>query len=187
MKETKRLLFSIFLAVIIFSTSALAGEVDLKVNDVGLGTSYETVVKNLGKPVKSKKIRQILECSDNEPYTQLTLTYSGTRQAHQPLQRDNEPYTQLTLTYPGLIIELWNIENTRKFNVLSIRFTAGSKWAVSGLKISATQKDTIARFGKPNDSTKPRLSYVNKDNNGFAQFKFKGGKLVSVEWESAIC
>ena len=163
MKETKRLLFSVFLAVIIFSTSALAGEVDLKVNDVGLGTSYETVVKNLGKPVKSKKIRQILECSDNEPYTQLTLTY------------------------PGLIIELWNIENTRKFNVLSIRFTAGSKWAVSGLKSGATQKDTIARFGKPNDSTKPRLSYVNKDNNGFAQFKFKGGKLVSVEWESAIC
>ena len=163
MKYTKQLLFIVWLSVVIFSTDAFGSEVDLRINDVGLGTSYETVVKNLGKPLKSKKIRQILECSDNEPYTQLTLTY------------------------PGLIIELWNIEDTRKFNVLSIGFTSDGKWAVSGLKIGATQKETIARLGKPTYNSKSSLSYVNKDNDGFAEFKFKGGKLVSVEWGSAIC
>ncbi len=163
MKYTKQLLFVVLLSVVIFSTDAFGGEVDLRINNVGIGTSYETIVKNLGKPLKSKKIRQILECSDNEPYTQLTVTYAG------------------------LIIELWNIEDTRKFTVLSIRLTAGSKLAVSGLKIGATRKETIARLGKPTYNSKSSLGYINKDNDGDATFDFKNGKLVSVNWSSAIC
>ena len=165
MKYTKQLLFIVLLSVVIFSTDAFGGEVDLRINNVGLGTKYDTVIKNFGKPLKSKKTR----------YNNVDEICGGI------------PYTELILTYPGVIVELWGDKDLRKFDVISIKFTAGSKWAVSGLKLGASQKETIARFGKPNDSTKPRLSYVNKDNNGFAEFKFKGGKLISVEWGSATC
>ena len=165
MKRTKQLLLSVLLAIAIFSTSASAGEVDLKINGIGLGTKYDTVIKNLGKPLKSKKTR----------YNNVDEICGGI------------PYTELILTYPGVIVELWGDKDLRKFDVISIKFTSGSKWTVSGLKLGASQKETIARLGKPHDSTKPSLSYINKDNNGFAEFKFKGGKLVSVEWGSAIC
>jgi hypothetical protein len=165
MKYTKRLLFLVLLAIITFSTRASAGEVDLKVNGIGLGTQYNTVIKNLGKPLKTKKTR----------YNNSDEICGGI------------PYTELILTYPGVIVELWGDKDLRKFDVISIKFTAGSKWAVSGLKLGASQKEAIARFGKPYDNSKTQISYVNKDNNGFAGFNFKGGKLVSVDWESATC
>ena len=165
MKYTKRLLFAILLAVIAFSTNASAVEVDLKVNGIGLGTSYATVVKNLGKPLKSKKTR----------YNNIDEICGGI------------PYTELILTYPGVIVELWSDKDLRKFDVISIKFTAGSKWAVSGLKIGASPKETTARLGKPTYNNKSSFGYINKGNDGGATFNFKNGKLTSVEWGSETC
>lgn len=162
MKGTKRLLFSVLLAFLTLSTSALAGEVDLKVNGVGLGTKYDTVVKKLGKPLKSRKVRITESCA-------------------------GEPYTEITLTYPGLTVQLSGENNLRTQTVYKIKISSASKLAVSGIKVGATQKEIIGRFGKPNDSSKMRLSYVNKGNDGLAEFKFKDGRLVSVEWEPSIC
>lgn len=162
MKYAKQLLFIVLLSVVIFSTDALGGEVDLRISDVGLGTKYDTVIKNLGKPLKSRKVR-------------ITETCGG------------EPYTEITLTYPGLTVQLWGKNNLRTQTVYKVRMSSASKLAVSGIKMGAAQKEIIARFGKPNDSSKTRLGYVNKDNDGFAEFKFKDGKLISVEWEPSIC
>ena len=163
MKYTKRLLFAAFLAVVTFSTSASAREVDLKINgSVGLGTSYAAVIKNLGKPSKIKKEKSIDVCGDGKPYTATTISY------------------------PGLIIELSDISHNGTF-VGSIELTS-SKWSLgSGIKVGATQKEVIARFGKTSDVTKTSLIYTNKGNDGGAEFKFKAGKLVSVNWGSAFC
>ena len=163
MKYPKQLLFIVWLSVVIFSTDAFGGEVDLRINNVGIGTKYDTVIKNLGKPLKSQKTRYAAEACGSDPYTELIITY------------------------PGVIIELWSDKNLRNFSVISIKFSSESKWAVSGIKAGATQKEIIAGLGKPYDVSKASLSYINKGNDGFAEFKFKGGKMVSVEWGSATC
>ena len=164
MKYTKQLLFVVLLAVVIFSTDALAGEVDLKINNVGLGTSYETVVKNLGKPLKSKKAR-----------------------IPEPCGYDEDTYTELILSYPGITFELLSDKDGRNIRVISVKFTAGSKWAVSGLKIGATRKETIDKLGKSTYTDKSGLGYINKGNAGGASFNFKNGKLISVEWGYEMC
>lgn len=105
MKYTKQLLFIVLLSVVIFSTDALGGEVDLRINDVGLGTKYDTVIKNLGKPLKSKKTR----------YNNVDEICSGI------------PYSELILTYPGVIVELWGDKDLRKFSIISVKLTSESR------------------------------------------------------------
>lgn len=165
MKYTKQLLFIVLLSVVLFSMSALGGEVDLKMNGVGLGTKYDAVIKNLGKPLKSKKTR----------YNNVDEICGGI------------PYSELILTYPGVIVELWGDKDLRKFDIISVKLTSESKWDVSGIKIGTTRKETVARLGKPTYNSESSLVYINKGNDGNATFDFKNGKLVSVEWGSATC
>jgi ribose 5-phosphate isomerase len=73
----------LFFVLMLFLASSVAAqrewrEVDLKINGVGSGTSYSTVIRKFGKPkrTKSEKVSASLACS-NQTETHLTLNYSG--------------------------------------------------------------------------------------------------------------
>ncbi|HTK38986.1 MAG TPA: hypothetical protein VL325_10875, partial [Pyrinomonadaceae bacterium] len=112
--------FLIFV-LLVFSVSAFGQKAPtdgLRVNGVGLGSAYKTVVAKFGKPVK-EKIQKGDECV---------------------------PDRRKILTYPGLTFEL--IENDNKsFTVISFEVTSAN-YDVSGVKVGDTQLAVSRHFGK---------------------------------------
>lgn len=162
----KQLLFSVVLALSWLPTTSLAGEVDLKIKGVGLDTSYSTVIRQLGKPLRKQQRKSLDDpCFDS-------------------------PVTFMTLRYSGLIIGLLGDGNGRNFKVTSIEVTS-SKWSVaSEISVGADVKDVRARFGQPSRTEKESglqlLHYVHKGDGG-ATFYFRANKLVKVAWNLSSC
>jgi hypothetical protein len=113
-------LFLFFILFVFFTLPAFAQtqwrEVDLRVNGVGSGASYATVVRKFGKPLRSEKERFT---ADN--------ACSGQAETH------------LTLFYPGLEITLLGDGKGRDLEVYSIKLTS-KKWLASGVAIVQTRK-----------------------------------------------
>src|SRR5207237_10363476 len=102
----KRLLLFILFA---FPVAATAQAVNLKVKNVGIGTSYSDALKQLGKPLSKKK--------------------GGSYPC------DGGP--MITLRYAGLIVKLLESNNNkRNFFVGSVELNS-RKWTSSGIKIGA--------------------------------------------------
>jgi hypothetical protein len=154
----KRLFFLfIFLAL---SITVSAGVIDLQVKGVNIGASYSTVLRQLGKPLQSKKGGSF-PCGDK----------------------------LLTLRYSGLVIKLDGNGTKQDFSVVSVE-TTSSKWSVAkGIAIGAKLNDVRAKFGQPDNKTKKassdNLFYFITD--GGANFYFKNNKLVKVIWEENLC
>ncbi len=159
----KQFLFFVFPIIFALSTNALAGEIDLRINGVGLGTKEATVLRKLGKPSSSKK-GGIVPCSDGSAL--------------------------LTLRYPGLVIELARDEDEQDFSVFTMRVTS-PKWTLSGINVGANINDVQTKFGQPYHKTKESkllgLHYNTKGNGGAASFYFQDNKLVGVDWEINFC
>ena len=163
----------LFLFFALFVTSALSAfgqkyrEVDLRVNGVGSGTSYATVVRKFGKPLRSKKERFT---ADN--------ACSG------------EAETHLTLFYSGLEITFLGDGKGRDLEVYSLELMS-KKWLASGVSIGATANDVLKKFGEPNSkeekSGETVFYYVTKDNLGGVNFYFRNGKLVRVGMTETLC
>ena len=164
-------LFLFFILFVFFTFPAFGQtkwrEVDLRVNGVGSGTSYATVVRKFGKPLRSKKERL---AADN--------ACSG------------EAETHLTLFYSGLEITLLGNGKGRDLEVYSIELTS-KKWLASGIGIGATANDILTKFGEPNskgeESNETSFSYTTKDNLGGVDFYFRDNKLVRVEMTETLC
>jgi hypothetical protein len=159
----KWLVSSVLLLLLVLPMAASAGEIDLRIKGVGLGTPQSIILRRLGKPLQIKKGK------------------------FDPCGGD----VTVTRRYSGLVIELLGDGNERNFTVVSIELTS-SKWSVArGIRVGAEAKDVIKKFGEPLEkvmkSGLERWSYVNKGNDGFAGFYFRNNKLVKVEWESALC
>lgn len=159
----RQLLLSVLLALLALPTTTSAGEIDLRINGVGLGTSHSRVLRQLGKPLHTER-GGFNECGND---------------------------ITITLHYPGLVIELLGDGKGQNFIVFSIELTS-SKWSVaSGISVGANAKDVQAKFGQPLEkrleSGVESWSYVNKGNDGFAGFYFRDKKLVKVVWEYTIC
>ncbi len=77
MKQLLFFILLVFLTLPVFGQKNLR-EIDLRVNGIGSGTTYSTVVKKLGKPLRSQtqKFKASEACS-NSAETHLTLFYSG--------------------------------------------------------------------------------------------------------------
>jgi len=162
----------LFFVVLVFSTLPAFGqtkwrEVDLRVNGVGSGTSYSTVVRKLGKPLRSKKERLAADSA-----------CSG------------EAETHLTLFYSGLEITLLGDGKGRDLEVYSMEVTS-KKWLASGIGISATANDVLTKFGEPNSkeekSGETIFYYTTKDNLGGVDFYFRNNRLVRVEMTETLC
>jgi hypothetical protein len=148
------------LSALPLSTSAQA-TLDLKVKGVGVGTTYSTVLKKLGKPLLIKK-------GNNFPC-------------------DNEE-SMLTLQYSGLAIELIQDGNRRYYFVAGMKVTS-PKWVISGITIGANKEKVQKRFGRHNKLGKEEgLEYLNYYvGDGYGYFYFRNNKLIKIEWELNIC
>ena len=142
-------------------------EVSLRINGVGNGTSYSTVLKKLGRPSKRKteKVRPSEACS-------------------------NLAETHLTLFYPGLEIALLGDGRGRKLDVYRIDVTA-KKWSASGIRIGANSKTLVAKFRRPNSeaeiSGEHVFYYVTPGNTGGVNFYFRNSRLVRILMNETLC
>ena len=131
----------------------------LKVNGIGLGTSRSTVIRQLGKPLQSKRTG-VFPCGGLE----------------------------MTLRYSGLEIKLERDIESREYNVVSIEITS-AKWLLSGIKIGANTKDVQSKFKnyfhKTKESGLEGLHYGNGD--GGTSFYFRNNKLVNIHLEYNWC
>lgn len=167
--DMKKLLFISLLCIFTFSISAQKklNEIDLRVNGIGSGTSYSTLIRKLGKPNRTKKIKVKAEnaCSNSDE-------------------------THLTLFYSGLEITLLGDGKGQNLEVYSLEVIT-NKWTASGIKIGATEKEIQTRFGMPiskdDKSGETVFYYVTKENLGGVNFYFRNNKLVRVEMTETLC
>ena len=160
------------LVLLIFFTLPALGqekwrEIDLRVNDIGSGTSYSTVIKKLGKPRRrgTEKFDASSACS-------------GSAETH------------LTLFYSGLEVILLGDGRKGSLDVYSIEVTS-KKWIASGISIGANVKNVLNRFGEPSSkeekSGETILYYVTKANLGVVNFHFRSNKLIKVLMSETLC
>jgi hypothetical protein len=132
---------------------------ELRINGIGLGTSHSTVLRQLGKPLQSRKTG-VFPCGDLEK----------------------------TLRYSGLIIKLEKDSESQDYKVVAIEITS-NKWSVSGISVGANINDVQAKFKYRHHKTKEPglvgLHYGNGD--GGTSFYFRNNKLVSIDLEYNWC
>ena len=158
----KPFLFLVLLFIFTLPATALAEEIDLRINGIGLGTSETVVLRKIGKPLQIKK-GEFNECGGGY---------------------------EKTFRYSGLEIQLLSDDKRRNFTVIAMEVTS-PKWLVSGIKVGADAKDVQTKFGASLETREEAglqsWSYVNKGNDGFTGFYFQGNKVVKISWESALC
>ena len=162
----------LFLVLLVLLTLPVFGqkkltEIDLRVNGIGSGTSYSTVVRKLGSPTrrKTEKIKASLACS-------------------------NTAETHFTLFYSGLKITLLGDGKGHNLSVYSIEVTS-PRWKASGISVGANINEVETKFGKPiskaDISGETVLYYVTKENLGGVNFYLKDNKLVRVRMNETLC
>ena len=152
-------------ALLGFSVSAFGQKAPtdgLKVNGVGLGAAYKSVIAKFGKAIK-EKIQKGDECV---------------------------PDRRKILTYPGLTFEL--IENDNKnFTVVSFEVTS-AKYDVSGVKVGETLLAVSRRFGKRTmedtiDGQKVWYYEMTPNLPGNSNFYFRAGKITKIQSAYEMC
>ena len=143
-------------------------EVDFRVKSVGLGSSHSLVLRQLGRPISSKR---------------------------QKIPDDHgvcgPAYTLFELRYNGAVIELHGDLSGRNFEVASMEITSPKFLIAPGIRIGRTEAETRSKLGEPiHERTEPGsrvLYYVTKDNLGGAGLYFRNGQLVKVNWNYTLC
>ena len=143
-------------------------EVNFRVRGIGLGSSYNVVLRQLGRPVSSKREKIVDEYEVCGP-----------------------SYTSLELSYAGAVIELRGDLRWRNFKVVSLEVTSSQILIAPGIKIGMTEKEVRSILGVPwqerNESRFYILDYVTKGNDGGAALHFVAGRLVKVQWQYTLC
>ena len=159
------------LGVVLVMAGACLGQLDpgkLRLNGVGLGSTYGQVKKALGKPSSESKPRKE-ECSGGR---ERAVDYAG---AH-----------------------FWFLDgsgNDRKtFSVVSFDVTS-PKYSVSGIKVGDSQL-TVRRIlgskftSETNDeegTTRWVYGIGDEDGPGWTNIKFRKGKVVSISSSYTVC
>lgn len=168
-------LIIVFLINGIFAFAATAQtlpKVELVVKGVKSGTTYSTIIKQIGKP-KSAENTGRNSCTDGE----------GKK-----------------LVYEGIEINIEKSENSRDYTLLDMKVTS-AKWVTDkGIKIGATPQQVMAKYGKTkyeNAFERPAeekvftgekwLVYEMKNGPGSVTFYFKNERLVRIELAPTIC
>jgi hypothetical protein len=141
-------------------------EVDLRIRRVGLGSALSQVQQRFGVP-SSRREESISDTTCGPPYTRLDLSYKG------------------------LALRLQGSFEGKRFTVVSVEVSS-RKWIVHpGLRVGMEEQLVRRKLGEPIEESDEggfhRLHYVNKGNDGFAVFYFKGRILIKMEWESNLC
>lgn len=142
-------------------------EVDLRINGVGSGSSYQVVLAKLGKPTKRNYQKESAESSC--------------------LASDA---TILILQYPGIKVVLLGDGSGRNLKVVEMRMTGG-KWSPSGIALGATAAQVTRRFGEPvsteREGARSTFFYVTPGNLGGVRFEFTKGRLTLIGMSEALC
>ena len=135
-------------------------EADLEVNGIRSGTTYEEIVKRIGKPTSVKDVGKDA-CTDG---------------------------MMRTLYYPGLKIELESDEKKRHYAVTAFEVTSGN-WLIGGaFRIGDAPDAVTRRYGSPHsESSQDHLEYVSRDDLGMVDFKFENGKLIMARLQETLC
>jgi hypothetical protein len=140
-------------------------EVDFRVRNVGLGTSYSTVLSKFGKPLVLKR-EKIFDDTCGPPHTSLRIKYAG------------------------LVIRLDGDIRGRDFTVVSIEIIS-RQIPISPVRIGMSEREVRSILATPwqetNESGLRVLSYVTKGNDGGARLYFRAGKLMKIHWEATLC
>jgi hypothetical protein len=153
----KVLLFLSFLSAIPVFASAQV--IDLKVKEVGIGATYQTVISQLGKPASSKK--------------------SGTNPCGGK---------KTVMDYPGLSLTLDEDEEMQNI-VIFIEATSPKWEVAPGITVGANLENVRMKFGKPSTETTKSSSNVLTyfDGDGAATFYFRNKKLVRITKDLNLC
>jgi len=142
-------------------------EVDLRISGVGSGTSYSGVISKFGRPAsrKSERTSRELSCTGSD-------------------------ITDLKLQYSGLDVGLIGDGDGRNLKVVEIVVTS-NRWRASGIRVGATPKEIIRRFGEANSRTRrgsrATYGYVTSGNLGVVNFEFLDGRLVKIVMSETLC
>jgi hypothetical protein len=159
----------LFVAAFFLATFPILGqteacEVDLKINGMGAGSSYATVIRKLGTPLHQKKEKVLA-----------SISCSG------------ETETHITLKYSGLEIVCIRYANERMATVTSIELTS-SKWQIHPLiKIGFTRQQLEAKLGKGGHSENQALFYCTKGNSGTVKFTLEKNRLIKISLSETLC
>lgn len=142
-------------------------EVDFRVKDVALGSTYAVVLRQLGRPVSSKREKMLDDTC-------------------------GPPSTSLRLSYKGAVVELRGDLAGRNFEVVSMEVTSSSLLITPGIKIGMTEEDARSKLGGApwrvmNESGFRILDYVTQGNDGGARLYFRDRRLVKVHWNYTLC
>jgi hypothetical protein len=166
----------ILIALIIFTFALsvvaqhnpVAKPLNLNVKGVTYDTTYASVLKLLGKPVKEESTKEYsTECMD-------------------------KPAMFRSMVYNGMEIGLLGDIRGRRLKVYSIEITS-AKWKTSGITLGASEADVTAKFGKPrlrvtNDETADvTYEYDMLKGYGATTFYFHKNKLIRIAMAEAIC
>ncbi|MDQ6787488.1 MAG: DUF2845 domain-containing protein [Acidobacteriota bacterium] len=142
-------------------------EIDVRIQGIGSGTTYSTVIRKLGKPLHSKttKFKASEACS-------------GATETH------------LTLIYKGLEITLHGDSRGRNLSVYEIEVIS-SKWIASEISVGAKSKDVLTKFGEPNSKAEKAgeviFYYGMKNNLGGVNFYFQNNRLIKILMNETLC
>src|SRR5262245_2446894 len=143
-------------------------EVDLRVQGVGLGSSQAAVLRQLGRPLSTKREKIVDKYEVCGP-----------------------PYTSLLLYYQGGVIELRGDLSWHNFEVVSIEITSPQFLIAPGIRIGMSEKEIRSKLGTPfqerDESGAHILNFATKGNDGGSGFYFVSGRLVKVHWEYTLC
>ena len=130
-----------------------------EIKGVAIGTSYQTVLRQLGKPLSNRKGG--------------TNPCGGTKQV---------------LRYSGLTITFDEGEDKENIVVL-IEVSSSKWEVASGISVGASSEEVQAKFGQPDDTKSESglevLSYF--DGDGAVDFYFRNKKLVKVTRDLNLC
>ncbi|MCA1592735.1 MAG: hypothetical protein LC754_08820 [Acidobacteria bacterium] len=166
MKQITSFVLLVFLSFPVLGQGNLR-EVDLRVSGIGSGTTYSTVIRNLGNPLQRKATR-----------TPASLSCTGAAE------------TDVTLIYSGLQVSLLGDGRGRNLTVYSIEVIS-PKWMVSGIRIGTSMEGVESKFGEPiskaEEAGETIFDYVTKDNLGMVNFYFRNKQLAKVVMTETLC
>lgn len=166
MKLPLVVIFSLIASVSSFGQTS--NGIDLEVKGVRWNSTYATVTKKLGKPLRTRRstMKAGNECT-------------------------GEAQTFLTLTYRGLEVSVIGDGRGRGMRVYQMLVT-DQRWLASGISVGTDVDDVKRVFGKPDfESTDTdgmtKFLYNATDESTEVSVEFRNGKVIRISLAESIC
>ncbi len=165
-----KLLFTILFLLItsVFSFGQTSNGIDLDVKGVRWNSTYATVTKKLGKPIRTKRS---------------TMTAGN--------ECTGDAQTFLTLYYRGLEVSLIGDGRGRGLRVYEI-MVSDKQWLASGIRVGTDVEGVKGEFGKPDFESADnegvtRFLYNATEESTEVSVDLRDGKVIRILLAESIC